>query len=84
MSKKKYEVSVVTGKYTNRDGVEKNRYQRIGSVIETRNGLMLKLDVIPLVENGWSGWCFLNPPKPQEPTHEGLPQDDDFEDSIPF
>lgn len=83
MSKKKYEVSVVTGKYTNRDGVEKNRYQRIGSVIETRNGLMLKLDVMPLVDGGWSGWCYLNEPKPQEQTHQGLPQDDD-DSEIPF
>lgn len=83
MSKKKYEVSVVSGKYTNSDGVEKNRYQRIGSVIETRNGLMLKLDVVPLVDGGWSGWCYLNPPKPQEPTHQGLPQDDD-DSEIPF
>ena len=38
MSKTQYEVSVISGKYTNKDGQEKNRYQRIGSVIETKNG----------------------------------------------
>jgi hypothetical protein len=66
MSKTQYEVSVITGKYTNKDGAEKNRYQRIGSVIETKNGLMLKVDNIPLVEGGWSGWAYLNTPKPME------------------
>lgn len=68
MSKTQYEVSVITGKYTNKDGAEKNRYQRIGSVIETKNGLMLKVDNIPVVEGGWSGWAFLNKPKDQSST----------------
>ena len=63
MSKTQYEVSVITGKYTNAQGQEKNRYQRIGSVIETKNGPMLKFDCIPVVEGGWSGWAYMNPPK---------------------
>jgi hypothetical protein len=67
MSKTQYEVSVITGKYTNKDGQEKNRYQRIGSVIETKNGPMLKFDCIPMVEGGWSGWAYLNAPKEQAP-----------------
>jgi hypothetical protein len=67
MSKTQYEVSVITGKYTNKDGAEKNRYQRIGSVIETKNGPMLKFDCIPVVEGGWSGWAYLNKPKDQAP-----------------
>jgi hypothetical protein len=65
MSKTQYEVSVITGKYTNKDGQEKNRYQRIGSVIETKNGPMLKFDCMPIVEGGWSGWCYLNKPRDQ-------------------
>ena len=65
MSKTQYEVTVVTGKYTNAQGQEKNRYQRIGSVIETKNGLMLKFDCIPVVEGGWSGWAYMNKPKEQ-------------------
>ena len=63
MSKTQYEVSVITGKYTNAQGQEKNRYQRIGSVIETKNGPMLKFDCIPVVEGGWSGWAYMNKPK---------------------
>lgn len=68
MSKTQYEVSVISGKYTNKDGAEKNRYQRIGSVIETKNGPMLKFDCMPIVEGGWSGWCYLNKPKDQAPS----------------
>ena len=76
MSKVKKEVTAIVGQYTNKEGQTKNRYQRIGSIIETRNGEMLKLDVIPLKENGWDGWAFLNDPKPFE--HKGLPVDDDM------
>ena len=76
-----YEITVVSGKYKNKDGVEKSRYQTIGSVIETKNGPMLKLDVIPLMDNGWSGWAYLNQPKLKD-EYQGLPKDDGEE--IPF
>lgn len=66
MSKVFKEVSVISGKYTNKDGQEKNRYQRIGSIIDTKNGDMLKLDVIPLVDGGWNGWAFLNDPQQKD------------------
>lgn len=66
MSKLMYEVSVVTGKYTNRDGEEKNRYLKIGSVIDTKNGPMLKIDCTPNVEGGWNGWAYMNPPREDE------------------
>jgi len=49
MAKTQYEVSTIVGKYTNSEGQEKNRYQRIGSVIETKNGPMLKIDQVPVV-----------------------------------
>ena len=87
MSKIKKEISCVVGTYTNRDGVEKKRYQRIGSIIETRNGEMLKLDVIPLKEGGWDGWCYINDPKPQEGSQRKAAQGsgfDDMDDDLPF
>lgn len=62
MSKFKYEVTVTGGKYM-KDGVEKTKYYRIGSVIDTKNGLMLKLDNLPILEGGWSGWAYLNEPR---------------------
>ena len=81
-----YEVTVRAGTYQ-KDGQEKVRYQRIGSVIETKKGPMLKLDSIPLVENGWSGWSYLFVPKTDDQENElakqsnnGLPEDLD----IPF
>jgi hypothetical protein len=66
MSKLVKEISVISGSYTNADGMKKNRYTKIGSVIETQNGEMLKLDTIPLVEGGWNGWAYMNDPKPKD------------------
>ena len=74
MSKVVKEISCVVGQYMNSAGQQKNRYQRIGSIINTRNGEMLKLDVIPLREGGWDGWAYLNDPKPRD-----IPEDD-----VPF
>lgn len=76
MSKIKKEITAIVGQYTNKEGQQKNRYQRIGSIIDTKNGDMLKLDVIPLKENGWDGWAYINDPRPYEP--KGLPADDDM------
>ena len=63
MSKILYEISAVVGTYTKKDGDEKKRYMRIGSVIDTKNGPMLKLDSIPLKDQGWEGWAYMNPPR---------------------
>ena len=67
MSKLLKEITVITGSYQNAQGVKKNRYTRIGSVIETSNGPMIKLDTIPLKEGGWDGWFYINEPRPREP-----------------
>lgn len=85
MAKIKKEVSCIVGQYTNAQGQNKNRYQRIGSIIETKNGEMLKLDVVPLKEGGWDGWAYLNDPKPKDEgqPRQQSPQDSGFDD-IPF
>jgi hypothetical protein len=70
MSKVSKEISCITGEYTNASGERKKRYQRIGSIIETKNGPMLKLDNIPLREGGWDGWAYINDPKQQEERQE--------------
>jgi hypothetical protein len=74
-----YEVTVKAGTYQ-KDGQEKVRYQRIGSVIETKKGNMLKLDQVPLVEGGWEGWAYLFTPKddkaPVKQSNDGFPDDD--------
>jgi hypothetical protein len=74
---KLYEITVVSGKYKNKDGVEKSRYINIGSVLETKNGPMLKLDTIPLMDGGWNGWAYLNTPKTKD--DQGFPKDDDID-----
>lgn len=66
MPKVTKEITVITGQYTNKDGQQKNRYQRIGSVIETKNGPMLKIDVIPLKDGGWDGWAYMNEPRDEQ------------------
>lgn len=90
-----YKVSATNGKYTDKEGNEKNRYVDMGVVMETKNGPMLKLEAMPI---GWDGWAYLNEPKseagspgggnrpqrqrPQRATDEPV---DDFEShSIPF
>ena len=77
-----YEVTVKAGTYQ-KDGQEKVRYQRIGSVIETKKGNMLKLDQVPLVEGGWAGWAYLFEPRaddqkgaPAKQSNDGFPDDD--------
>lgn len=76
----KFKVVAITGKYT-QDGQEKNRYADLGVVMETRNGLMLKLETVPV---GWDGWAYLNDPKPREDQKKsGRPMRDEFSDNLP-
>ena len=49
MSKVTSEITAIVGKYKDQNCQEKNRYQRIGSIIETKNGPMLKIDTIPVL-----------------------------------
>ena len=84
MSKIKMEITCIVGSYTNSGGQQKNRYQRIGSIIQTQKGEMLKLDVIPLKEGGWDGWAFINEPRPREDKYQGLPKENDYDSDIPL
>jgi len=73
-------------------GEDKNgtpQYRKIGVVIKTAKGFMLKLETIPVI--GWDGWAFLNPPKPKEQAapQRQAPQGgggafDGLDDDIPF
>lgn len=58
-----FKVSATAGKYTDKDGNEKNRYVDMGVVMETKNGPMLKIEAVPV---GWDGWAYLNEPKARE------------------
>jgi hypothetical protein len=65
----KYNMQVVTGKYT-KDGKEKNRYQTIGKVMETKYGLQFKLDSMPICDAHWNGFGYLNLPYEEEQTED--------------
>lgn len=87
---KKWDVVAITGKYTDRDGNEKRRYQNCGAVFETDKGLSLKLEAIPVGD--WNGWFSLYEPRTDaRPAQGRAPQaqgesDDDFSPDleVPF
>lgn len=78
----KYEVVAPAGQYES-NGQTKTRYVKVGVIIETRTGLMLKAEAIPV---GWDGTAFLNEPKskedraPQKGKTSGRPMKDEFSD----
>ncbi len=84
----KYEVTAVTGKYTDRDGNEKNRYTKLGVILQTKNGFMLKVEAIPV---GWDGWAYLNEPRRDDEKPQGVRRSSaeqariaDLESDVPF
>ena len=81
MSKVLKEITIIAGQYKNKDGATKNRYQRIGSIIETKTGDMLKLDQMPLIDGGWNGWAYINEPRQDDAPQQRRQTNDD---SIPF
>ena len=93
-----YEIRAKVGTYKDKQtGEEKASYKTIGRTIETKNGPMIKLDVVPL---NWDGWGYLSEPqerqqKPaQRPSHDAARARDtgraspsgfdDMESDIPF
>jgi hypothetical protein len=76
----KYEVIAKTGTYTNKNGEEKNRWMKVGVVMETAKGLSLKMEAMPI---GGDGWFILSEPKPKDEPRQsqGLA---DLPDDAPF
>ena len=59
----RYEISAAIGKYT-KDGEEKTRWSKIGTVMETKSGkLAIKIDTIPV---NWDGWASLMEPRQKD------------------
>jgi hypothetical protein len=83
--KKFKNIVVITGTYKTREGQEKKRYQTIGSVfLDDNDNLKIKIDSIPIVDGGWTGWanCYeleeREAPKAPKVGFEDMPND------IPF
>lgn len=63
--KKKYDLSAIVGKYTNKDGDEKNRYVTCGALFERDDGsISIKIESLP-AGNLWNGWLNCYEPKPR-------------------
>lgn len=79
------EVTAVLGEYVNAQGETKKKYTKIGAIIESKHGPMLKLDVIPLE---WNGYAYINEPydkeKPKSEPHPGRRDEPMPDDDIPF
>jgi len=79
------EVTAVMGEYVNAQGETKKKYQKIGAIIESKHGPMLKLDVIPLE---WNGYAYINEPydkeKPKSEPRPGRRSESMPDDDIPF
>lgn len=84
MAKKLYDAVVVTGKYTNRDGVEKKRYLNVGAVMEGDKGLSLKLEALPVNFDGWINFYEPKAKKASSPVEARAEAVENFEDEIPF
>ena len=81
-----YDVTAVLGEYVNAQGETKKKYQKIGAIINSKHGPMLKLDMVPLE---WAGYAYINEPYDKEkpkadprPNRRVDPIDDDS--LIPF
>jgi hypothetical protein len=58
-----YEVTALLGEYVNAQGETKKKYLKIGAIIDSKHGPMLKLDAIPLE---WNGYAYINEPYEKE------------------
>jgi hypothetical protein len=72
----KYEVIASSGTYTNKAGEEKKRWVKMGVVMDTRNGMSIKLESVPV---GWDGWAMLTEPKQKDAPKAGFDDDE-----VPF
>lgn len=67
-----YDIVATTGEYQTRDGQTKKRFTNIGAVFQTKNGMSMKLESVPI---GWNGWASFYEPKeraqPQERRSSG-------------
>jgi hypothetical protein len=79
-----YFVKAAVSEYEDKtDGKMKKRYQSIGVIMETKHGLMLKLETLPLFAMKDGGLlAYLNPPEDKAiPTQQVAKS---FIDDVPF
>ena len=88
MTRKKYDLAVKTGSYTDRDGNEKGRYENIGAMMEGDKGpfLMLKRTFNPAGVNTDRDSILVSmfEPKERERQEPARGSHGEIEDEIPF
>ena len=77
-------VKAAVSEYQDKEGAIKKRYQSIGVIMETKHGLMLKLEILPLYAIKEGGLlAYLNPPEDKAiPTQQVSKEF--IDDSVPF
>jgi len=81
----KYFVKAAVSEYMDKEGKPKKKYQSIGVVMETKHGLMLKIETIPVfaMKEG-SIFAYLNEPE-DKPQGYSAPQNlSHIEEDVPF
>lgn len=79
----KFYIKAPVSEYQDKEGNTKKKYQSIGIILETKNGLMLKLETLPLfsLKDGYL-IAYLNEP---EPIKDAFPKTlDDIPENLPF
>jgi hypothetical protein len=81
-----YFVKAAVSEYQDKDGTTKKRYQSIGVIMETKHGLMLKLETLPLFAMKEGGLlAYLNPPEDKAiPTQQASKSFTDIKEDVPF
>ena len=51
-----HDLVIINGKYQDKDGNEKTRYQKIGVLFKDDKGSKIKVDLLP---TNWDGWAYL-------------------------
>lgn len=61
--KKSHDLVASVGKYTDNQGQEKTRFQKIGAAFTREDGsLCIKLEALPISQE-WNGWANLYEPR---------------------
>jgi hypothetical protein len=81
----KYFVKAAISEFKGDDGNMKKRYQTIGIVMETKHGLMLKIESLPVfaMKEG-SILAYLNEPEEKGATTAKASDLSSFDDNVPF
>lgn len=78
----KYTIKAAVSEYKDKEGNQKKRYAQIGVVMETSHGLMMALEVLPvLAMKDGKILAYLNDPE-QEPKQAPVKQD--IQEDVPF